>query len=184
MTLGSNWGCFFSFCLSAALGQAIGAETEVETRLVYVVLEGEPAAEVAVRFRDRGLAKGEIAEAIRESIAEIATQQDPPVARLGQVQGTVEAQFSRLANAVKAFRLAKRNGCGNSTVVAVKPVAQFQLRPRRGAFIGATNVWNLGKLSATGKGSASGSLTPASTTTTRCSAVAAMWLITIEIIPS
>ena len=50
MTLGSNWGCFFSsFCLCfAALGQAIGAETEVETRLVYVVLKGEPAAEVAV----------------------------------------------------------------------------------------------------------------------------------------
>ena len=103
MTLGSNWGCFFSsFCLCfAALGQAIGAETEVETRLVYVVLEGEPAAEVAVRLRDRGLAKGEIAEATRERITEIATQQDQLVARLGQVQGTVEAQFSRLANAVK-----------------------------------------------------------------------------------
>ena len=65
MTLGSNWGCFFSsFCLCfAALGQTIGAETELETRLVYVVLEGEPAAEVAVRLRDRGLAKREIAEA-------------------------------------------------------------------------------------------------------------------------
>ena len=119
---------FSSFCLCfAALGQAIGAETEVETRLVYVVLEGEPASEVAVRLRDRGLAKREIAEATRERIAEIATQQDQLVARLGQVQGTVEAQFSRLANAVKvrlpldqAKRLRQLDG-----VVAVKPVAQF-----------------------------------------------------------
>ena len=157
MTLGSNWGCFFSsFCLCfAALGQAIGAETEVETRLVYVVLEGEPAAEVAVRLRDRGLAKREIAEATRERIAEIATQQDQLVARLGQVQGTVEAQFSRLANAVKvrlpldqAKRLRQLDG-----VVAVKPVAQFHsLTSTSVPFIGATNVWNLGKLSATGKG--------------------------------
>ena len=157
MTLGSNWGCFFSsFCLCfAALGQTIGAETELETRLVYVVLEGEPAAEVAVRLRDRGLAKREIAEATRERIAEIATQQDQLVARLGQVQGTVEAQFSRLANAVKvrlpldqAKRLRQLDG-----VVAVKPVAQFHsLTSTSVPFIGATNVWNIGKLSATGKG--------------------------------
>ena len=157
MTLGFGWGRLFPLiCLGLlGLGQALGVEPEAEKRLVYVVLEGEPAADVAVRLRERGLAKREIAEATRQRIAEIATQQDQLVARLGQAQASIEAQFSRLANAIKVRLplsqvepLRQLDG-----VVDVKPVAQFHpLTSTSVPFIGATNVWNLGKLSATGKG--------------------------------
>jgi subtilisin family serine protease len=123
--------------------------------LVFVVLAGEPAADVAVRLLDRGLANREIAEATRGRIAEIAAQQDEVVARLAQVGGAVEARFSRLANAIKVRlplgqveRLRRLDG-----VVDVQSVAQFRpLTSSSVPFIGATNVWNRGNLSATGKG--------------------------------
>jgi subtilisin family serine protease len=123
--------------------------------LVFAVLAGEPAADVAVRLLDRGLANREIAEATRGRIAEIAAQQDAVVARLGQVGGAVEARFSRLANAIKirlpfgqVERLRRLDG-----VVDVQSVAQFRpLTSSSVPFIGATNVWNRGNLSATGKG--------------------------------
>jgi subtilisin family serine protease len=123
--------------------------------LVFAVLAGEPAADVAVQLLDRGLANREIAEATRGRIAEIAAQQDAVVARLGQVGGAVEARFSRLANAIKirlpfgqVERLRRLDG-----VVDVQSVAQFRpLTSSSVPFIGATNVWNRGNLSATGKG--------------------------------
>ena len=100
MTSGFGWGRFFlPICIGlAGACQAFGAEQGVKTRLVFAVLAGEPAADVAVRLLDRGLANREIAEATRGRIAEIAAQQDALVARLGQVGGAVEARFSRLAN--------------------------------------------------------------------------------------
>jgi len=107
MTSGFGWGRFFlPICLGAVgvclpLGQTRGAEQAAETRLVYLELAGEPAADVAVRLSAQGLDAGEIAEATRVRIAEIAAQQDALVARLGQVGGMVEARFSRLANALK-----------------------------------------------------------------------------------
>ena len=144
------------FCIGlAALGQALGVELATETRLVYAVLDGEPAAEVAVRLRERGLAKREIAKATRARIAEIAEQQDRLMARLGQVDGMVEARFSRLVNAVKVRlplgqleRLRRLEG-----VADVQPVAQFhRLTSTSVPFIGATNIWSRGTLPATGKG--------------------------------
>ena len=157
MTSGFGWGRFFlPICIGlAGACQAFGAEQGVETRLVFAVLAGEPAADVAVRLLDRGLANREIAEATRGRIAEIAVQQDAVVARLGQVGGAVEARFSRLANAIKVRlplgqveRLRRLDG-----VVDVQSVAQFRpLTSSSVPFIGATNVWNRGNLSATGKG--------------------------------
>ena len=157
MTLGVGWGRFFPlFCIGlAALGQALGVELATETRLVYAVLDGEPAAEVAVRLRERGLAKREIAKATRARIAEIAEQQDRLMARLGQVDGLVEARFSRLVNAVKVRlplgqleRLRRLEGMAD-----VQPVAQFhRLTSTSVPFIGATNIWSRGTLPATGKG--------------------------------
>ena len=161
MTSGFGWGRFFlPICLSSAgvclpLGQPLGAEQAAETRLVYLELAGEPAADVAVRLRGQGLAKDKIAMATRERITEIAAQQDALVARLGQVGGAVEARFSRLANAVKVRlplgqveRLRRFD-----VVVNVQSVAQFRpLTSTSVPFIGAVNVWNRGNLSATGKG--------------------------------
>ena len=123
--------------------------------MVFAELAGEPAADVAVRLRDRGLGNREIAEATRGRIAEIAAQQDALVARLGQVGGMVEARFSRLVNALKVRlptahldRLRRLDG-----VVDVRPVAQFHpLTSTSVPFIGTPKVWNRGKLSATGKG--------------------------------
>ena len=137
------------------LGQLHGADVEPATRLVFVELKGEPAVEVAVRLRVQGVAAAEIAKATRQRIAEIGLQQEVFIARLGQVQGAVEAQFSRLANAVKVRlplgqveRLWQLDG-----VVDVKPVVQFHaLTSTSIPFIGVTNVWNRGELSATGKG--------------------------------
>jgi hypothetical protein len=69
MTSGFGWGRFFlPICLSSAgvclpLGQPLGAEQAAETRLVYLELAGEPAAEVAARLSAQGLAAGEIAKA-------------------------------------------------------------------------------------------------------------------------
>jgi len=161
MTSGFGWGRFFlPICLGSAgvclpLGQTRGAEQAAETRLVYLELAGEPAADVAVRLSAQGLDAGEIAEATRVRIAEIAAQQDALVARLGQVGGMVEARFSRLVNALKVRlppahleRLRRLDG-----VVDVRPVAQFHpLTSTSVPFIGTTKVWNRGKLSATGKG--------------------------------
>ena len=146
-----------SFCVwgGLSLGQALGAEAVSESRLVFVQLEGEPAADTAVRLRGEGLPAARIAEATRQRIARIMVQQEAFIARLGPVQGAVEAQFSRLANAVKVRlplgqveRLRKLDG-----VVAVNPVVQFHpLTSTSVPFIGATNVWNRGELSSTGKG--------------------------------
>ena len=157
MTSGFGWGRFFlSICIGlAGACQAFGAERGAETRLVFAVLAGEPAADVAVRLLDRGLANHEIAEATRGRIAEIAAQQDAVVARLGQVGAAVEARFSRLANAIKirlpfgqVERLRRLDG-----VIDVQSVAQFRpLTSSSVPFIGATSVWNRGNLSATGKG--------------------------------
>jgi subtilisin family serine protease len=157
MTFGFGWGRFFLLICVGLAGfcQVFGAEKGAETRLVFAVLAGEPAADVAVRLRDRGLAKGEIAEATRARIAEIAAQQDAVVARLGQVGGVVEARFSRLANAIKVrLPLGQVEGLRRlDGVVDVQPVAQFRpLTSSSVPFIGATNVWNRGNLSATGKG--------------------------------
>ena len=134
----------------------LGAERGAETSLVFAELAGEPAADVAVRLRDRGLGNREIAEATRVRIAEIAVQQDALVARLGQVGGMVEARFSRLVNALKVRlplahleRLRRLDG-----VVDVQSCGAI-LRPLTSTsvpFIGTTKVWNRGKLSATGKG--------------------------------
>ncbi|HJN90082.1 MAG TPA: S8 family serine peptidase [Verrucomicrobiota bacterium] len=123
--------------------------------LVFAELAGEPAADVSVRLRGLGLRRAELAGATRARIAEIAVQQDALVARLGQVGGAVEARFSRLANAIKVRlplgqveRLRQLDG-----VVDVQPVVQFHpLTSTSVPFIGATNVWNRGKFSATGKG--------------------------------
>ncbi len=161
MTSGFGWGRFFlPICLSSAgvclpLGQPLGAEQAAETRLVYLELVGEPAADVAARLSAQGLDAGEIAKATRVRIAEIAAQQDALVARVGQVGGMVEARFSRLVNALKVRlppahleRLRRLDG-----VVDVRPVAQFHpLTSTSVPFIGTTKVWNRGKLSATGKG--------------------------------
>jgi len=161
MTLGFGRDRFFLlFCLGLAgvcqpLGRALNAEQAAGTRLVYVELAGEPAAEVAVRLRVQGLAKDKIAGATRRRIAEIAAQQKALVAQLGQVGGAVEARFSRLANALKVRlplgqmeRLRRLDG-----VVGVQPVAQFRpLTSTSVPFIGTTNVWNRGDLSATGQG--------------------------------
>ena len=161
MMLGFGWGrFFFRFSLGLAgvclpLGQSLGAEKVEGTRLVYVELASEPAADVAVRLRGQGLARDEIAEATRERISEIVTQQDALVARLGKVDGAVEARFSRLVNALKVRlppgqleSLRRLDG-----VIDVRPVAQFHpLTSTSVPFIGTTNVWNRGKLSATGKG--------------------------------
>jgi subtilisin family serine protease len=161
MTLGFGWGRFILpiwFALAGVclpLGQALGAEQAAETRLVYVELAGEPAADVAVRLRNQGLARDEIAQVTRGRITEIVEQQDALVARLGQVDGVLEARFSRLVNALKVRlppaqleRLRRLDG-----VVDVRPVAQFHpLTSTSVPFIGTTKVWNRGKLSATGKG--------------------------------
>lgn len=161
MMLGFGWGRFIlPIWLGLAgvwlpLGWPLGAERAAETRLVYAELAGEPAADVAVRLRAQGLDAGEIDKATRVRIAEIVVQQDALVVRLGQVGGAVEARFSRLANALKVRlplgqveRLRRLDGVSD-----VQPVAQF--RPFTSTsvpFIGTTNVWNRGKLSATGKG--------------------------------
>ena len=157
MTSGFGWGRFFlPICLGLpGVCWPLGAERGAETSLVFAELAGEPAADVAVRLRDRGLGNREIAEATRVRIAEIAAQQDALVARLGQVGGMVEARFSRLVNALKVRlplahleRLRRLDG-----VVDVRPVAQFYpLTSTSVPFIGTTKVWNRGKLSATGKG--------------------------------
>ena len=157
MTSGFGWGRFFlPICLGlTGVCWPLGAERGAETRLVFAELAGEPAADVAVRLRDRGLGNREIAEATRGRIAEIAAQQDALVARLGQVGGMVEARFSRLVNALKVRlplahleRLRRLDG-----VVDVRPVAQFHpLTSTSVPFIGTPKVWNRGKLSATGKG--------------------------------
>ena len=157
MTSGFGWGRFYlPICIGlGGACQAFGAEQPAETRLVFAQLAGEPAADVAVRLREQGLGKGKIAEATRARIAEIAVQQDALVARLGQVGGMAEARFSRLANAIKVRlplgqveQLHRLDG-----VVDVQPVAQFRpLTSTSVPFIGATNVWNRGNLSATGKG--------------------------------
>ena len=157
MTCGFGWGCFFlPVCLFlAGVGQVFCAEQGAATRLVFAELAGEPAADVASRLRAQGLAKGKIAKATRARIAEIAVQQEALAARLGQVDGVVEARFSRLANALKirlplaqVERLRRLDG-----VVDVRPVAQFHpLTSTSVPFIGTTKVWNRGKLSATGKG--------------------------------
>jgi subtilisin family serine protease len=161
MTSGFGWRRFFlPICLGSAgvclpLGQMLGAEQAAETRLVYLELAGEPAADVAVRLRAQGLDAGEIAKATRVRISEIAMQQKALVGRLGQVGGVVEARFSRLANALKVRlplaqveRLRRLDGVSD-----VQPVAQFRpLTSTSVPFIGTTNVWNRGKLSATGKG--------------------------------
>ncbi len=157
MTSGFGWGRFFlPICLGlTGVCWPLGAERGAETRLVFAELAGEPAADVAVRLRDRGLGNREIAEATRGRIAEIAAQQDALVARLGQVGGVVEARFSRLVNALKVRlplahleRLRRLDG-----VVDVRPVAQFHpLTSTSVPFIGTPKVWNRGKLSATGKG--------------------------------
>jgi len=157
MTSGFGWGRFLlPMCAGlAGVCLSLGIEPETETRLVYVELAGESAADVAVRLRGLGLAKAKIAGATRARIAEIVVQQDALVARLSQVDGAVEARFSRLANALKVRlplgqveRLRRLDG-----VVGVQPVAQFRpLTSTSVPFIGATNVWNRGNLSATGKG--------------------------------
>lgn len=137
------------------LGQLHGADLELATRLVFVELRGEPAADVSVRLRAQGVPAAEIAKATRHRIAEIALQQEVFIAQIGDVQGAVEAQFSRLANALKVRlplgqveRLRQFDG-----VIDVKPVVQFHaLTSTSVPFIGVTNVWNRGELSATGKG--------------------------------
>ena len=138
-----------------SLGQLHGADLELATRLVFVELRGEPAADVSVRLRAQGVPAAEIAKATRHRITEIALQQELFIALLGHVQGAVEAQFSRLANALKVRlplgqveRLRQFDG-----VIDVKPVVQFHaLTSTSVPFIGVTNVWNRGELSATGKG--------------------------------
>ena len=128
MTSGFGWGRFLlPMCAGlAGVCLSLGIEPETETRLVYVELAGESAADVAVRLRGLGLAKAKIAGATRARIAEIVVQQDALVARLSQVDGAVEARFSRLANALKVRlplgqveRLRRLDG-----VVGVQPVAQ------------------------------------------------------------
>ena len=107
MTSGFGWGRFFLIiCLGSPdvclpPGQMLGAEQVAETRLVYLELSGEPAADVAMRLRAQGLEAGEIAKLTRVRISEIAIQQKALIGRLGQVGGVVEARFSRLANALK-----------------------------------------------------------------------------------
>ena len=161
MTSGFGWGRFFLIiCLGSVgvclpPGQMLGAEQLAETRLVYLELSGEPAADVAVRLRAQGLAAGEIAKLTRVRISEIAIQQKALIGRLGEVGGVVEARFSRLANALKVRlpltqveRLRRLDGVSD-----VQPVAQFRpLTSTSVPFIGTTNVWNRGNFSATGKG--------------------------------
>ncbi|GIT12743.1 MAG: hypothetical protein CM1200mP34_1490 [Verrucomicrobiales bacterium] len=68
MTLGVGWGRFFFPFFWDWLGCAwprLGLNWQQKPRLVYAVLDGEPAGEVAVRLRERGLAKREIAKATR-----------------------------------------------------------------------------------------------------------------------
>ena len=107
MTSGFGWGRFFLIiCLGSPdvclpPGQIFGAEQVAETRLVYLELSGEPAADVAMRLRAQGLEAGEIAKLTRVRISEIAIQQKALIGRLGQVGGVVEARFSRLANAIR-----------------------------------------------------------------------------------
>ena len=81
MTSGFGWGRFFLIiCLGSPdvclpPGQMLGAEQVAETRLVYLELSGEPAADVAMRLRAQGLEAGEIAKLTRVRISEIAIQQ-------------------------------------------------------------------------------------------------------------
>ncbi len=157
MTSGFGWSRFLLLMCAGLAGVSVslGVEPVPETRLVFVELAGEPAADVSVRLRGLGFPRAEIADATRVRIAEIAVQQDALVARLGQVEGAVEARFSRLANAIKVRlplgqveRLRQIDG-----VVDLQPVVQFHpLTSTSVPFIGATNVWNRGTLSATGKG--------------------------------
>ena len=148
---------FFSFCVLAwlSIGQTLAVDTELESRLIFVQLQGEPASEVAIRLREEAVHPAKIAESTQQRIKRINIQQEAFIALLGQVQGKVEARFSRLANAVKVRlpldqvdRVRQLDG-----VFDVKPVVQFYpLTSTSVPFIGSTNVWNRGELSTTGKG--------------------------------
>ena len=144
-------------CVASLLSIAglIGAEFPIKTALVYVEFQGEPAVDLAVRLKEAGTSSGKIADATQKRIAELKLQQQFFVKELEQVQGNVESQFFRLANAVKVRLpidqvelIYQIEG-----VVNVTPVAQFHpLTSTSVPFIKATDIWNREDFSVTGKG--------------------------------
>ncbi|MDP6891904.1 MAG: S8 family serine peptidase [Verrucomicrobiota bacterium] len=145
--------CCVAFLLSIA--GLIGAESQIKSVLVYVELQGEPAVDVAVRLQEAGTSSNKITRATQKRIAELKLQQQLFIKELEQVQGNVESQFFRLANAVKVRlpidqveQVYQIEG-----VVDVTPVAQFHpLTSTSIPFIKATDIWNREDFSVTGKG--------------------------------
>ena len=149
---------FALVCVAASIfsiAALIGAEFQVKSSLVYVQLEGEPAVDIAIRLQKSGAPSEKIANATQKRIAKLKLQQQLFIKNLEQVEGKVESQFFRLANAVKVRlpidQVETLHHIGG--VVDVKYVAQFQrLTASSVPFIKATKIWNRGDYSVTGKG--------------------------------
>lgn len=160
MVMSMHSGCnlksvlFCCFVLWLSIVQGFGIEP-LESKLVYVELEGESAADIYIRFQESDASLKEISNATRERISSIKLQQELFIRQLDKVEGKVESQFFRLANAVKVRlpiqkvdQLFQIEG-----VVAVSPVAQFHsLTSTSVPFIKANKIWDHGKFSVTGKG--------------------------------
>ena len=149
---------FILICCVASLlsiAELIGAEFQIQSVLVYVELQGEPAVDVAVRLQEVGTSSHKIARATQKRIAKLERQHQLFIKELEQVQGKVESQFFRLANAVKVRLPVDQVEQVNQIegVVDVTPVAQFHpLTSTSIPFIKATDIWNREGLSVTGKG--------------------------------
>ena len=95
---------FALVCVAASIfsiATLIGAEFQVKSALVYVQLEGEPAVDIAIRLQKSGAPVEKIANATQKRVAELKLKQQLFIKNLEQVEGKVESQFFRLANAVK-----------------------------------------------------------------------------------
>ena len=144
---------FFGFILSAT--KLYGAEFQTETALVYIEVDGESAAEIAIRLQESGATKKEISSATRKQIGKLSIKHELIIKELEKFQGKIESQFVRLVNAVKVRlpidKLEKVLSIEG--VSGVSPVAQFYpLTSTSVPFIKASEIWNRKNYSATGKG--------------------------------
>ena len=79
---------FFGFILSAT--KLYGAEFQTETALVYIEVDGESAAEIAIRLQESGATKKEISSATRKQIGKLSIKHELIIKELEKFQGKVE----------------------------------------------------------------------------------------------
>ncbi len=121
---------------------------------VYVVLEGPPAAELAVRG-GYTLQSGTLQQRVQQRLAEIEAQQAAVRPLLAQLGAQEVASFKKLANAIQVRVPARKlqEVIGLPGVVRVDPVGRYSLRNTSSVpFMGAPAVWDPTATNATGAG--------------------------------